>query len=120
MAAAGSVLDDGAQRPLPAAAALFPVAEPDTAFADGGHPLRVEAPDVDSALALIDRLPGIHAEIAPAGERRCHVLVAVDEVGDGRLAGALLGIERWLGDGGIAAVRIELCGRRYLFEGPPR
>lgn len=41
--------------------------------------VHVEAPDAENALALIEKLPGIHAELVPIGADRCEVQIELGE-----------------------------------------
>jgi len=41
--------------------------------------VHVGAPDAENALALIEKLPGIHAELVPIGADRCEVQIELDE-----------------------------------------
>ena len=41
--------------------------------------VHVEAPDAENALALIEKLPGIHAELVPIAADRCEVQIELGE-----------------------------------------
>ena len=41
--------------------------------------VHVEAPDAGNALALIEKLPGAHAELVPIGADRCEVQIELGE-----------------------------------------
>jgi hypothetical protein len=41
--------------------------------------VHVEAPDAENALALIEKLPGVHAELVPIGTERCEVQIELGE-----------------------------------------
>jgi hypothetical protein len=41
--------------------------------------VHVEAPDAENALALIEKLPGVHAEVVPIGADRCEVQIELGE-----------------------------------------
>lgn len=41
--------------------------------------VHVEAPDAENALALIEKLPGVHAELVPVGADRCEVQIELGE-----------------------------------------
>ena len=41
--------------------------------------VHVEAPDAENALALIEKLPGVHAELVPIGAERCEVQIELGE-----------------------------------------
>jgi hypothetical protein len=41
--------------------------------------VHVEAPDAENALALIEKLPGVHAEVVPIGADRCKVQIELGE-----------------------------------------
>lgn len=41
--------------------------------------VHVEAPDAESALALIEKMPGVHAEVVPIEADRCEVQIELGE-----------------------------------------
>jgi hypothetical protein len=41
--------------------------------------VHVEAPDAENALALIEKLPGVHAELVHIGGERCEVQIELGE-----------------------------------------
>ena len=78
--------------------------------------LRVEAPDPDSAISLIDQIKVLHCELLPGEDGRCEVQV---EFGDGRgqeIKAALDAVERWLTTAGIQATRVKLSHQTYVVE----
>jgi hypothetical protein len=78
--------------------------------------LRVDAPDEESALSLIDRLDAFHAELGPGHGSRCEVQIELGPGGDERLAEALVAVEHWLAGLGLSTVQMKLDGRRFLLE----
>ena len=77
--------------------------------------LEVEAPDEPRALALVDALRGLDAEIASraAGGVTVGVEMTGDRGAEAVLIHVITVIERWLVEQGVASATVRLAKRSY-------
>jgi hypothetical protein len=82
------------------------------------EPLRVEAPSVDLAHALMERLHAFPTELGE-GERSCEVRVLLVGNPDRAVVDVLNGVDEWLIEHKLDMVRVHLDERVYTLT-PPR
>ena len=82
------------------------------------EPLRVEAPSVDLAHALMARLNAFPTEL-DEGERSCEVRVSLVGNPDRAVVDVLNGVDEWLVENNLDMVRVHLDERVYTLT-PPR
>jgi hypothetical protein len=82
------------------------------------EPLRVEAPSVDLAHALMARLHAFPTEL-DEGERSCEVRVSLVGNPDRAVVDVLNGVDEWLVENDLDMVRVHLDERVYTLT-PPR
>jgi hypothetical protein len=77
--------------------------------------LEVETPDEQTALALVDALHGLDAELIPLASGRC--AVGVELARDARAETVVIRVvgivERWLVDCGVESATVRLAKRSY-------
>jgi hypothetical protein len=78
--------------------------------------LRVEVPDPDSAISLVDELRDLHAELVPLEGSRCEVQVELEDDRERQVLAALDAVERWLAGSGIEATSVKLGDQSFLVE----
>ena len=81
--------------------------------------LRVEAPDEESALALVHALRGHHAEIAPRPEGGCEIFVELDGNPERAVVEVLNTVDGWLAASGMDTTKVTLDGRSYTLTSKP-
>jgi hypothetical protein len=74
--------------------------------------LEVEAPDEQTARALIEALEGLHAEVEPDG-RIIRMALGSDRGAEAAVVLALDAVDRWLVAHKIPAATVRLDGRPY-------
>ena len=82
------------------------------------EPLRVEAPSADLAHALMQRLHAFPTELSEE-DGACEVHVSLVGDPDRAVVDVLNGVDGWIVEHGIAAVRVHLDARVYTLT-PPR
>jgi hypothetical protein len=78
--------------------------------------LRVEVPDPDSAISLVDELRDLHAELVPLEDSRCEVQIELEDDRERQVLAALDAVERWLAGTGIEATSVKLGDQSFLVE----
>jgi anti-sigma B factor antagonist len=80
--------------------------------------LEIDAPSASLALALVERMSGLHAKVMPDGEERFRVKIELDgrPGADRLLLDSLDRIEGWLESSGLAVAEIHLNGHTYCLE----
>ena len=78
--------------------------------------LVVEAPDQDSAIALVDEFKDIQAELAPGEGARWEVRVELRDDRERQLEAALEAVERWLTSSGIEAAKVKVGGQTHVVQ----
>jgi hypothetical protein len=81
------------------------------------EPLRVEAPNEDLAQALMSRLHAFPTELQSEGDR-VEVLVALVGNADRAIVEILHGVDDWLVENELEAVRVYLDQRAYTLTPP--
>lgn len=85
-------------------------------IADREGSLYVEAPDLRSALELIDLLPNLHGEVVPADEASCGLVFELDLTNEPALIRVLSRVERWLEENGQPVTAVVVNSSHDSFE----
>jgi hypothetical protein len=78
--------------------------------------VHVEAPDAENALALIEKLLGVHAEVVPIGADRCEVRIELGEE-DG-LDNVLRAVADWRAAGDLPSSPVRVTDHPRSWREP--